>query len=94
MVDNPEYKGKWEYTDDPGTRLQGRTMNLPGMQVVARTLVLELWQVTAGTLDDILVTDSLRRPKRTQKKLFAEGEKAMYDQIQEDNKTKWYARMV
>jgi hypothetical protein len=54
----------------------------------------ELWQVTAGTLDDILVTDSLRRPKRTQKKLFAEGEKAMYDQIQEDNKTKWYARMV
>jgi hypothetical protein len=59
--------------DDPGTRLQRRTMNLPGMQVVARTLVLELGQVTAGTLDDILVTDSLRRPKRTQKKLQEEG---------------------
>mmetsp|Transcript_21924 Transcript_21924/g.45737 ORF Transcript_21924/g.45737 Transcript_21924/m.45737 type:complete len:98 (-) Transcript_21924:188-481(-) len=57
----------------------------------------ELWQVKTGTLfDDIIVTDSLEEAQAFAKETYEkkkDGEKEMYDKIQEEKRAEEEANM-
>jgi calreticulin len=92
MIDNPDYKGVWEHPmiDNPEYAYDEE------MYAVCRDgcthVGFELWQVKTGTLfDDILVTDSLDEAKAFAEETFfkkKDGEKEMYDKIQEEKRAK------
>ncbi|KAF6251358.1 Calreticulin family-domain-containing protein [Scenedesmus sp. NREL 46B-D3] len=88
MIDNPAYKGIWvapdidnpEYKHDDNLYLQKDI----------KYIGFELWQVKAGTIfDNIIVTDSLEDAKKFAEDTWGktkDGEKEMFDKIQEEKK--------
>merc|ERR1712130_341283 len=90
MIPNPDFKGVWEHpmVDNPDYKYD------PDMYKVCKDgcthVGFELWQVKTGTLfDDIIVTDSLEEAQAFAKDTFEkkkDGEKEMYDKIQEEKK--------
>jgi calreticulin len=92
MIDNPDYKGKWEHPmiDNPDYKQDDEMFMV--CKETCTHVGFELWQVKTGTLfDDIIVTDSLDEAKAFAKETFfkkKDGEKAMYDKIQEEKKAK------
>ena len=90
MIDNPDYKGKWEHPmiDNPDYKYNENMYKVckDGCSHVG----FEIWQVKTGTLfDDIIVTDSVEEAKEYAEKTFfkkKEGEKKMYDEVQEKKK--------
>jgi calreticulin len=87
MIDNPDYKGKWEHPMIPNPDFKDDDELYKVCKGGCTHVGFELWQVTAGTLfDDIIVTDSLEEAQKYAEETFfkkKEGEKAMYDEIQE-----------
>merc|ERR1712054_294171 len=90
MIDNPEYKGEWkakkidnpDYEDDP------LVYSYESFAVAA----FEIWQVKAGSIfDNVIITDSIEEADALAKSTFLankDGEKKMYDKIQEEKRAK------
>lgn len=91
MIDNPDYKGEWEHPMIANPEYKEDT-ELANRCVDCAMIGFELWQVKSGTIfDDIIVTDSLDEAKAFAKETFfakQEGEKEMFDNIEEERKEK------
>jgi calreticulin len=95
MIDNPEYKGKWEHPmiPNPDYKPVEHLHNFCGGEDGCTHIGFEIWQVESGTVfDDIFVGDDLDEAKAFAKETFfkkKDKEKKMYDAIQkqaeEDN---------
>lgn len=92
MIDNPEYKGPWEHPMIDNPDYKEDTEMYKVCKDGCTHVGFEIWQVTAGTVfDDIIVTDSLKEAKAFAKETFfkkKDGEKEMFDKIQEEKKKK------
>ena len=91
MIDNPDYKGKWEHPmiPNPDFKEDDTIYNVCGKEGCTH-VGFELWQVKSGThFDDIIVTDSLEEAKDFAAETWEkkkDGEKEMYDKIQEEKR--------
>ena len=98
MIDNPDYKGPWEHPMIPNPDYKYDEEMYKVCKDGCTHVGFELWQVKTGTLfDDIIVTDSLDEAKKFAEETFfkkKDGEKKMYDKIQEDKRAKEEAEMV
>jgi calreticulin len=92
MIPNPDYKGKWEHPMIPNPDYAPDDKLYSVCSAGCTHVGFELWQVKTGTLfDDIIVTDSLEEAKKFAEETFfkkKDGEKAMYDKVQEEEKKK------
>lgn len=98
MIDNPEYKGKWEHPMIPNPDYVYDDEMYSVCKDGCTHVGFELWQVKTGTLfDDIIITDSLEEAQEFAKETFfkkKDGEKAMYDEIQQKKQAEETADMV
>lgn len=90
MIDNPDYKGKWVHPKIPNPDYKYDDNMYQVCKDGCTHVGFELWQVKTGTLfDDIIVTDSIDEAEAYAKETFfkkKDGEKEMYDKIQEEKK--------
>lgn len=97
MIDNPDYKGPWEHPMIPNPKYKYDDEMYKVCKDGCTHVGFELWQVKTGTLfDDIIVTDSLEEAQKFAEETFfkkLDGEKAMYDKIQEEKLAKEEAEM-
>ncbi len=87
MIANPAYKGPWEHPQIPNPEyFEDNKLHARAKEV--SYVGFELWQVKSGTMfDDIIVTDSLEEANKYAKETFykkKDGEKAMFDKIEEE----------
>merc|ERR1712232_598207 len=86
MIDNPDYKGPWEHPMIPNPEYKYDDNMYKVCRNGCTHVGFELWQVKSGTIfDDIIITDSLDEAKKFAEDTFfakKDGEKAMYDDVQ------------
>merc|ERR1712031_114053 len=89
-IDNPDYKGEWEHPmiDNPDFVDDPLVYSYESFAVAA----FEIWQVKAGSIfDNVIITDSIEEADALAKSTFLankDGEKKMYDKIQEEKRAK------
>merc|ERR1719287_437040 len=89
-IDNPDYKGEWEHpmVDNPEFEDHDTLYSYESFGVAA----FEIWQVKAGTIfDNVIITDTKDEADAFAKVTWAatkDGEKSMYDKIQEEKRAK------
>ena len=98
MIDNPDYKGPWVHPMIPNPDYKYDEDMYKVCKDGCTHVGFELWQVKTGTIfDDIIVTDSLEEAQKFAEETFfkkKEGEKAMYDKIQQEKREAEEAAMV
>merc|ERR1711912_70853 len=89
-IDNPDYKGEWEHPmiDNPDFVDDPLVYSYESFAVAA----FEIWQVKAGSIfDNVIITDRIEEADALAKSTFLankDGEKKMYDKIQEEKRAK------
>lgn len=90
MIDNPDYKGRWVHPKIPNPKYKYDDTMYQVCKDGCNYVGFELWQVKTGTLfDDIIITDSLEEAQKFAEETFfkkKEGEKKMYDKIQDEKR--------
>merc|ERR1711975_62611 len=90
MIDNPDYKGEWEHPmiDNPDFVDDPLVYSYESFAVAA----FEILQGKAGSIfDNVIITDSIEEADALAKSTFLankDGEKKMYDKIQEEKRAK------
>jgi len=86
MIDNPEYKGPWTHPKIPNPDYVYDDKMYAVCPDGCSHVGFEIWQVKSGTIfDDIIITDSLEEAQKFAEDTFfakKDGEKAMYDDVQ------------
>jgi calreticulin len=90
MIDNPDYKGGWVHPKIPNPEYKYDDTMYQVCKDGCNYVGFELWQVKTGSLfDDIIITDSLEEAQQFAEETYfkkKEGEKNMYDKIQEEKR--------